>query len=426
MAELEIIAQEGADNTRGIDAADVVVAIPTYNDRDTAAASVDACLAARNGRLSSARVVLVNADGSSKDGTAAFVRERVAGQAPLIQVRYPVYPVHRFEAPLAGVPGRGEALEAIFTVARQLGAKACVVLDADVRSTEPEWIDRLTGPILDDAVDVVVPHYQRHKFDGLINTGIVYPLTRSLYGKQVRQPAGADLAFSARAMEVFSAPERPEKARPAAAEPWSIVTAICSGLRVAQTYVGSRVMETKEVAPDLSSTLRHVLGTLFEQIEGTVSYWQRVRASESVPWFGPPAEVVDEPAPVNLKRMIDTFRLGLTGLHEIWSSVLPPGTLFEIRRIGRLPDESFRFSDHTWARTVYDFALGYHSRVIGRDHLLAAMTPLYLAWAASFIGELQAATQSEADARGERLAAQFEAEKRYLVSRWRWPDKFNP
>ena len=31
-----------------------------------------------------------------------------------------------------------------------------------------------------------------------------------------------------------------------------------------------------------------------------------------------------------------------------------------------------------------------------------------------------------ADARLERVCAAFEAEKAYLIARWRWPDRFNP
>ncbi len=38
----------------------------------------------------------------------------------------------------------------------------------------------------------------------------------------------------------------------------------------------------------------------------------------------------------------------------------------------------------------------------------------------------QTAGPAEVEARIERLARAYEANKSYLVSRWRWPDRFNP
>ena len=39
---------------------------------------------------------------------------------------------------------------------------------------------------------------------------------------------------------------------------------------------------------------------------------------------------------------------------------------------------------------------------------------------------LSAATQFDPERHIEAVAAAFEADKPYLVSRWRWPDRFNP
>ncbi|MGH9371982.1 MAG: hypothetical protein ACRD15_10680, partial [Vicinamibacterales bacterium] len=75
---------------------------------------------------------------------------------------------------------------------------------------------------------------------------------------------------------------------------------------------------------------------------------------------------------------------------------------------------------------VYDFALGHRLRVITRDHLLRSLTPLYLGWLASFVLEVRFAPPDEAHARIERLCLAFEAEKPYLISQWRWPERFRP
>jgi hypothetical protein len=63
---------------------------------------------------------------------------------------------------------------------------------------------------------------------------------------------------------------------------------------------------------------------------------------------------------------------------------------------------------------------------MARDHLLRALTPLYLGWLGSFIQETERSTPMGVEARLERLGFSYEAQKQYLISRWRWPDRFNP
>ena len=106
--------------------------------------------------------------------------------------------------------------------------------------------------------------------------------------------------------------------------------------------------------------------------------------------------------------------------------VLPPTSLFELRKLSRTPVDKFRMPDELWVRIVYDFALAHRLRTISRDHLLKSMTPLYLGWVASYAHDLQDSNAFSVERRLERLSAVYEADKPYLVSRWRWPDRFNP
>jgi hypothetical protein len=52
--------------------------------------------------------------------------------------------------------------------------------------------------------------------------------------------------------------------------------------------------------------------------------------------------------------------------------------------------------------------------------------PLYLGWAASHVLEVGSQGEAAAEQRIAALASVFEADKPYLVARWRWPDRFNP
>ena len=122
--------------------------------------------------------------------------------------------------------------------------------------------------------------------------------------------------------------------------------------------------------------------------------------------------------------MIQAFRLAYTNLQEIWSLVLPPNSLLGLKRLSLTEGAAFRMPETLWARIVFDFLLAYRQRTIHRGHLFGALIPLYLAWVASHINATASGTNPEHHI--EAAASAFETEKPYLVSRWRWPDRFNP
>ena len=155
--------------------------------------------------------------------------------------------------------------------------------------------------------------------------------------------------------------------------------------------------------PDLSAMLSHLLGCLFGDMVENAAIWQKVRGSEPLAVFGPPMAYTTEATAVPLKRMIEAYRLGHRDLQSIWGMVLPPATLLELKKMAIMPDDAFRLDDQAWARTLYDFSLAFRLRTIGRDHLLRALTPLYLGWAASFIRQIQDAGSDEVERRLEKL-----------------------
>ena len=51
---------------------------------------------------------------------------------------------------------------------------------------------------------------------------------------------------------------------------------------------------------------------------------------------------------------------------------------------------------------------------------------LYIGWAASFVLSVKDLRPAQVEDRIEQLALAYEAQKPYLISRWRWPDRFMP
>jgi hypothetical protein len=176
------------------------------------------------------------------------------------------------------------------------------------------------------------------------------------------------------------------------------------------------------VDPDVNTILANVTGSLFADVEARAAYWQRAR--RPVAARPPVPQTHPSDAPMDIGPMIESFRLAWSNLQDIWSLVLPPNSLLGLKRMSMAAAESFRMPDNLWARIVFDFLLAYRLRTINRGHLLGAMIPLYLAWVASHIGITASGVAPERHV--EAVAAAFETEKAYLVSRWRWPDRFNP
>jgi hypothetical protein len=176
----------------------------------------------------------------------------------------------------------------------------------------------------------------------------------------------------------------------------------------------------------MSSVLADVLSPVFSDVERNASCWQRARVSAPVRALGEPASLGQDTGAVDTGRLIESFQLGNRELQEIWSPVLPPSSLFELRKLALLPQDQFHMPDELWVKIVYDFALAHRLRTISRDHLLRSMTPLYLGWVASYAHDLQTFGALSSERRLERLSLAYEAGKSYLLSRWRWPDRFNP
>ena len=147
-----------------------------------------------------------------------------------------------------------------------------MVADAEVDSSEK--IQRLTGPILAEKMDLVTPAYAHDKFEGTINSGIVYPLTSALYGKRIHGQLGIDFGFSAGMMQRCLQLAPNAIAPMGASKEWMVVEAICGGLQVGEAEVGRR--KAPHDSRDLSTALAQTLGPIFIAMERQAPFWQKI------------------------------------------------------------------------------------------------------------------------------------------------------
>lgn len=307
-------------------------------------------------------------------------------------------------------------------LAEQNGARAILILGPGSESLTPSGLRALSNAVLTTTTDLAIPCYDLPPHAGLVNSAILYPLTRALFATRARFPLAIDLGLSRRMAErLGAAGQRMAPLSQTEALIWPLNEAAVAGSLVSEFDVGPRA-QPQPSNPDINSILASVTGSLFSDVETKAAFWQRARQTPAARRPLQPAQVPDTPA--DITPMLDAFRLAYTNLREIWSLVLPPNTLIGLKRLYATETAAFHMPEHLWARTVYDFVLAYRLRTINRGHLLGALIPLYLAWVASHINITSSGTGPEQHI--EATAMAFEAEKPYLVSRWRWPDRFNP
>lgn len=313
-----------------------------------------------------------------------------------------------------------------FALAHQLAeqneARAILILGPGAESLEPSGLRDLSDAVMTTSTDLAIPCYDLPPHAGLANSAIFYPLTRALFASRARFPLAIDLGLSRRMAERLGAvAQRLSTLNQSGALLWPLSEAAVAGFLVNECDVGPRA-QPQPSDPDINSILASVTGSLFAEIDAKAAFWQRARQAPMARRPIQPAQLPDTPA--DITPMLEAFRLAYTNLREIWSLVLPPNTLIGLKRLYATDAAAFQMPENLWARIVYDFVLAYRLRTINRGHLLGALIPLYLAWVAGHINITSSGTGVEQHI--EAVAAAFEAEKPYLVSRWRWPDRFNP
>jgi hypothetical protein len=305
--------------------------------------------------------------------------------------------------------------------AKEYEARAVLMLGPGAESLSASALRDLASAVSNSTVDLAVPHYSLPPNAGLVNSAILYPLVRALFGSRVRFPLSIDMSFSVRMAERLAiTAQRSVHLNQPDAILWPVSEAAVSGLSVEEIYVGERMLP-QPAEPNINAILTLVTGSLFADIEAKAAFWQRPRRlPPDRRAFHAIHRIEGE---VDITPMVEAFRLAFSNLQEIWSLVLAPNSLLGLKRLSVVEPAAFRMPENLWARIVFDFLVAYRLRTLNRGHLLGALIPLYLAWAAGHLNVVKSGTSSEVHV--EAVAAAFESDKQYIVSRWRWPDRFN-
>lgn len=409
----------------GAKPADLLVGLLTFNDKATAPGVARALADGCAKSFPEKHVLLVNSDAGSKDETVQTIARSLGTEARLWTVHHPLLGATFNVASESGVPGREQAVRLLAAISDKLDATACLVVDGNLKSTDPSWLPLLVDPIIKKGIDCVLPWFKRNRYEGTLTNTLLAPLTRALYGKRIPYHLGGAYAFSRNMIRstLLTQPWDEDIAR-YGFDGWVMTLAAAEPLHVCHAMLGPRVQQAKPMG-ELSSVVAQAVGCAFHLMERYQDKWESVAGSVAVPTVGTPSGLGAEIGSINVERMVKGFRQGLRDLLPMWQLVLPAETFQQVLELGGAEEETtrFRFPSGLWAQVVYDFALAYHDRLLHREHLLKALTPLYLGYTASFVLATREQGVEQVEQELERLAEQFETMKPYLVQRWRWHDE---
>jgi len=405
--ETSMLAYE--ENPEKVERADLVVGLPSHNDAAHIAhptTQADRGLLDYFGDKSS---VIINCDNHSEDGTKeAFFQTPT--EIPKIYLSTP-----------PGTVGRGYNLRNLTAKAVELQAQAVIVIEADVKSITSLWIKNLGEPIF-AGFGFVAPLYVRHKYDGAVANGIVYPLTRSLYGRRVRQPLGGDFAFAANLAETYlNHPSWNDRVGQFGIDIWMTTLAICQGSPICQSFVGRpKIYQNKGSIVPSDPAFSQVVGTLLELMIHFEDFWERVKWSKPTAIYGFGMGEVETPTPVEISQddLHQSFVQGFAQYQELWETFLENNIYNKLGEIRELPLAHFSFPSEIWARILYSYSVAYKNQSVEQEALLQSLVVLFVGKTLSFVRKTERMSSQQAEEYIENECMIFEEAKPYLLSKW--------
>ncbi|MBU2550001.1 MAG: glycosyl transferase [Proteobacteria bacterium] len=397
-------------NPEGVTKADIVVAIPSYNEAATISYPTTKASEGLVQFFGSKKAVIVNCDNNSSDGTGeAFLNTTT--EVPKLYISTP-----------PGVKGKGNNFKNLFKKVLALGAEEVIVVDADLKSITPQWIKHLGEPLEND-FGFVAPLYVRHKYDGTITNSIAYPLTRTLYGRRVRQPIGGDFGFSGRLAEIYALSETwTDPISQFGIDVWMTTLAMNNGIPICQAFMGRpKIHKPKDPGADLGPMFRQVVGTIFDMMVIYAPFWKRVKWSKPTAIYGFGLGEIEMPPAVHVDQgtLYTKMSAGYDNYLDVWREVFSTEVFTKLEEIRGLSQEKFDFPTIVWAKVLFDMAVAYKQGLGGNpDELIDSLIPLYYGKTLSFVKKTERMSIQQAEEFIENEAMIFEETKPYLVERW--------
>lgn len=379
---------------------DIIIGIPSYNNERFVGHVVKTAAVGLKQYLKDWKSLILVCDGGSLDDTREVAES----------VEIPSG-IERIVTTYRGIPGKGSAVMAMIEAADLAGAELLLLFDADLRSITPEWIDRMSRPVLEMGFDYLTPYYLRHKHDGTITNNIVYPILKGVFGVEIRQPIGGDFAIGKRLIKrLINREHFNHLTARFGIDVWMTTQAFTSG-RVGQVGLGTKVHAPKEPKNDLTPMFVQVVYTLFRMLIIYEEIWRegkQIRVELVSDEFSDSIEEI----PIEPRDLITEISYAVRNFGPLYERIMSRSTVRElISSLDRIPID-------LWVQIVYDFAVTFRRWERNRRKLLRLLLPLYLGRVGSFALETKDMDSSQAEVVVRKNAECFWKMRDYFINRW--------
>lgn len=400
---------DGLRRLAEIGSADILIGIPSYKNEQTIGNVIDAAANGVHTNFSRLQSVIAVLDGGSADDTV-----RVAANRELPPS------LRRIVTTYQGIQGKGSAIRAIFEIARALNVQTCIVLEADLQSLQPDWMQKLAAPIIRGEYVYAVPAYARPLVEGAINDILAYPVTRLLYGVDVREPMAGDFAVAGSlAGKLHDRDVWETDVARHGIDIWISTVAVNENLKMCQVPLTPKIENKREAAVAIDPGFVQSVGTMFRMMEIYRRRWIEPQTPRQVPFCGDNPMLGNQklPGAITIDMLNDAFHSGARRYRRLWRSTLTPSHFHAIDELVNKPRGGVHLDGDLWARIVFDFAVVYNKGENDPDKVAAALLPLYYARIATILRE----TGGKLDAVEQVVQAQtaaFAKARPHLLHRW--------
>jgi glycosyltransferase involved in cell wall biosynthesis len=312
--------------------------------------------------------------------------------------------------------GKGSGVLTILEIAHKAEAKCVVLMDGDLLSIKPGWIQTISNPIIYGRADLTVPYYIRDKNDGVITNNLVYPFTRAVYGIDIRQPIAGEFALSQNLYNILR--NHPLFPPDFGVDIFIVTVAAAEGLKVKEGLYSLKIHEstTRYLEPEkfLIPMFLRVTGSMFTLAKYYEQYWKNNPCIRHKTHYRECFSQKPIPVRIDLPHLTTSFQNKYREKKSIIGLVLNKDMLSELDKIITDPKS---FDSEMWAEIVYNFAAAFKNATDDRKiQLLDSLNPLWLGRFVSYAMEVQDMDINQAETVLQKQAEVFEEKFNYLLS----------
>ncbi|MDY6930658.1 MAG: glycosyl transferase family 2 [Halobacteriota archaeon] len=396
------------EKTKNIGPIDIVVGICTKNVEATIVHVMNVVASGLSEYFSDYNGLIIVSDGFSSDRTME-----------LAEMFEPPGDIPKLLTEQMGGPGKGNGIRTIFEIASEVNTDTVVLIDGDLLSVRPEWIEHLGKPPIYGIADLVVPYYVRNIYDGPITKHIAYPLTRALYDVDIRQPIGGEFGLSIEfARDLLEHHHFPAHF---GIDIFMTTTAAAEGRKIQETLLGLKLHESTikylDPAKHLSPMFMQVVGMIFDLMEHYECRWSdKPRLPETTSTMAKYHGQKLAPLEVDIDSLDRSFREGYTENRAFLEKNLNK-ELIEKLDYGAMK-KPVHIGPELWSKLVFSMAAAYKNTSDDeeRQEVLETLKSLWLGRFASFVNETQGLEVEVAEKKLAEQAEIFKENMGYMTS----------